>query len=992
MWAKLAVVFLATTVMEVVIRLAQLRPGQWSVDLLAFFVPIAFAVFLGLTIARKERDFHSSLEAERSQRDNAQGLYRDEAAARKRLELALESNREVTWAALDAVKVGVWDYDVITGKQVWSDIRKELFGFSENGPTDFDAALNAIHPDDREKVKSAVEDAAFKRQNYCIEYRVVWPDGSVHWLWAKGRVFADAAGRATRLTGICMNIDDRKQAEEVARSKSALLEAQANSTIDGILVVDAQGRIILRNKRFLEIWQAPPALAEQDDDDLMLQHACGTTKNPEQFLEKVRYLYDHPNATSRDEIEFKDGMVFDRYSSPVVGEDGRYYGRIWIFRDITERRRNEDTLRQLSLAVEQSPVSVVITDPEVNISYVNPKFTEITGYAAEEVLGKNPSILKSGLTPPDVYQDLWSTIKQGREWRGEFCNRKKSGEIFWEAAKIRPITNEKGAVVHYLALKEDITERRRSEEEVRASRQMLQSILDAIPQRVFWKDKNCVYLGCNRPFATDAGLDSPAAIVGKHDFELPWADVAERYRADDQQVMEQRTAKLCFHELQTRPGGSELWLQTNKMPLLDLHGQVTGVLGTYEDITERKRAEREFRLTQFSMEHASDAVEWIDPEGRIVYANQAACRTLGRSREEILGLSIPDIDPLFPREAWKRHWNELKTKGSMTFEAQHKDKDGRVFPVEITANYLEFDGQEYCFAFVRDTTERRELETQLRQAQKLEAIGQLAAGIAHEINTPSQYVGDNTTFLKESWASIIPLFDAMRQMRAAAGNGSLSEAMLEQFDRNWEAADIEYMQEEIPKAIEQSLDGIQRVTKIVRAMKEFSHPGSEEKQAIDINKAIETTVTVARNEWKYVAEVETLLEPGLPPVPCHAADFNQVILNLLVNSAHAIEQVVGDGAKGKGKITIRTRRDSDGIELTISDTGAGIPAEAQPRIFEPFFTTKPIGKGTGQGLALAHNTIVKRHGGRIWFETTPGKGTTFFIRVPYSESASGASC
>jgi PAS domain S-box-containing protein len=837
---------------------------------LAFFLPIGFAVFLSLTIAKKERDFHLNLEAERGERDNVQELYDEEAATRKRLELALERSQELTLMAIEAAGIGVLDWDLATGKQVWSDIRKELFGFSKNCATDLDTAINAIHSDDRAKVRTAIADAILQQRNYCIEYRVVWPDGSVHWLWCKGRVLGDAAGNATRLTGVTMNIDDRKQAEEAARSKSALLEAQVNSTIDGILVVDAQGRVMLRNKRFVELFKIPQALVERDDDRLMLQYVTGNIiKNPEQFLEGVQYLYDHPNETEQDEFELKDGLVIDRYSSPVVGEDGRYYGRIWTFRDITERRR--------------------------------------------------------------------------------------------------------------------------AEEEVRASRQMLQSILDAIPQRVFWKDKDSVFLGCNRPFAADAGLDSPAAVIGKNDYDLPSADMAEQYRADDQEVMEQRTAKLNFHERMTRSDGSELWLQTNKMPLFDLHGEVAGVIGTYEDITERKRAETEFRLTQFSLEHASDAVEWIDPEARIVYVNQAECRALERSREEMLGLSIPDIDPLFSEEVWKPFWIKLKTKGSMTFETQHKSKAGRIFPVEVTATYLNFDGNEYCFAFARDISERRELEAHLRQAQKLEAIGQLAAGIAHEINTPAQYVGDNTTFLRDSWASIVPLFEAMRQMRAAAANASLSNAILEEFDRRWEAADIEYLQGEIPKAIEQSLDGIQRVTKIVRAMKEFSHPGPEEKQAIDINKAIETTVTVARNEWKYVAEVETLLEPSLPPFPCHVGEFNQVILNLLVNSAHAIQQLVGDGSKGKGKITIRSRRDKDGIELAISDTGAGIPLEAQPRIFEPFFTTKPVGKGTGQGLALAHNTIVKRHGGRIWFETTPNKGTTFFIRLPFSGSGSEAS-
>jgi len=191
----------------------------------------------------------------------------------------------------------------------------------------------------------------------------------------------------------------------------------------------------------------------------------------------------------------------------------------------------------------------------------------------------------------------------------------------------------------------------------------------------------------------------------------------------------------------------------------------------------------------------------------------------------------------------------------------------------------------------------------------------------------------------------------------------------------------------MPKAIDQSLEGVQRVAKIVHAMKEFSHPGSEEKTALDINRAIETTVTVARNEWKYVSEVETCFDSELPLVHCHAGEFNQVILNLLINAAHAIRQVVGDGSEGKGRIKVNTSHDHEWVLISIQDTGCGIPEAIQSRIFEPFFTTKPVGQGTGQGLALAHTTIVRRHGGRLWFETVEGKGTTFFLRLPISPSA-----
>ena len=274
-----------------------------------------------------------------------------------------------------------------------------------------------------------------------------------------------------------------------------------------------------------------------------------------------------------------------------------------------------------------------------------------------------------------------------------------------------------------------------------------------------------------------------------------------------------------------------------------------------------------------------------------------------------------------------------------------------------------------------DVTERKGLEEQLRQAQKFEAIGQLAAGVAHEINTPTQYVGDNTRFLRDSWAALARL--ARTQPDDAATSRQqrgLSAELLTQFDQLAEQADMDYLLKEIPEAIAQSLDGVQRVAKIVQGMKEFSHPGSEEKRAIDINKAIETTITVARHEWKYVADVVTHFDPTLPLIPCLIGEFNQVILNLIINAAHAIATAVENGSAEKGTITITTSHDSQWAEIAVQDTGMGIPEEIRSRIFEPFFTTKALGKGTGQGLTLAHSAIVNRHQGQIWFQTETGKG------------------
>jgi len=337
----------------------------------------------------------------------------------------------------------------------------------------------------------------------------------------------------------------------------------------------------------------------------------------------------------------------------------------------------------------------------------------------------------------------------------------------------------------------------------------------------------------------------------------------------------------------------------------------------------------------------------------------------------------------------ERVWNQFQTTlaqraDSFAVEYRFRRSDGS-YAVLLDRAYIIYDslGQPArAIGAITDVSERRQLEDQLRQAQKLEAIGQLAAGMAHEINTPIQYVSDNTRFLKESCPTIQQLISLAQREHQEATTGRVSPETLASLDCYLKNTDLPYLLQEIPRAVEQSLEGVQRVSRIVRAMKDFSHPGSEDKVAFDINRAVETTITVARNEWKYVAELETDLDPNLPPVLGVTGRLNQVILNLLINAAHAIQQVVGDGSRNKGKILLTTRHDQDWVELSVRDTGAGIPEGIRGRIFEPFFTTKPVGQGTGQGLALAHSVIVQEHGGRIWLDSEVGQGTTFFVRLP----------
>jgi PAS domain S-box-containing protein len=589
--------------------------------------------------------------------------------------------------------------------------------------------LSRVHPDDLPRVLEATQALFSQGASLDEEFRFQRRDDT--WIWLHNRAMGPwQENGVTIADGVICDVSRRKWSELELQAKTAFLEAQANSTIDGILVVDAADRRILHNRRLVEMFGIPSELLANPAQLPVREHMIRTIKdfNPGWHVD----VYRHPQETYHTEFELKNGMMLEVHSSPVKGTGGEDYGRIWTFRDMTERRRHEDTLRQLSAAVEQSPVSVVIADTHGDIRYTNRKFTECTGYTLEEVRGKNPRILNSGYSPPHMYETLWATILAGKEWRGEFRNRKKNGELYWESAVLSPIVDANGSITHFLAVKEDITE-------------------------------------------------------------------------------------------------------------------------------------------------------------------------------------------------------------------------------------------------------RRALEGDLRQAQKLEGIGQLAAGIAHEINTPTQFVTDNLTFLRESCEAALGLLELYRKAVREDSERFSADAIRDLTEAE-RVCDLEFIGAEVPRAITQSLEGVRRIAKIVRAVKEFSHPDLAEKAEADLNRGIASTITIAHNEWKYVADLTTDFDEALPRVLCYPGDVNQVVLNLIVNAAHAIRQKLK--GTGKGQIVVRTRTCGPFAEIAVSDTGTGIPPEIRTRIFEPFFTTKEVGAGTGQGLALAHSVVVKKHQGKIWCETEMGAGTTFFVHLP----------
>lgn len=390
---------------------------------------------------------------------------------------------------------------------------------------------------------------------------------------------------------------------------------------------------------------------------------------------------------------------------------------------------------------------------------------------------------------------------------------------------------------------------------------------------------------------------------------------------------------------------------------------------------------------------ALDGVLVLDRQARIKDMNPAAEAIFSLQRQAACGTSLLDLFHERDQERIRRSLATMSTSQVRPPIHAHEEfvalrPGGNPVPVTLSFTQLSAEAGGDLVGFVRDLTATKRLEMELLLSQKLEAVGRLAAGIAHEINTPIQFVGDSSRYLETSFQDHATLIQSYRSFIAAVeGDANLSRqvALVRQAE---EDADLAYAQAQIPKAIDRILDGVDRVATIVRAMKEFAYPDLAQKKPADLNKALLSTLTVARNELKYTAAIETDLGE-LPPVVCLLGDLNQVFLNLLINAADAIASANGTSGE-MGKIRVCSRREGDSVVITIQDTGTGIPPAIHDKIFDLFFTTKEVGKGTGQGLGIARSIIVDKHQGRLGFETEEGVGTTFIIHLPIDPPGEGS--
>jgi two-component system NtrC family sensor kinase len=668
---------------------------------------------------------------------------------------------------------------------------------------------------------------------------------------------------------------------------------------------------------------------------------------------------------------------------------------------IEEVRQQKELLQKI---FDHIPVMIVVVDDGGRVRFVNRAWEETSGWNERDCVRLGMDVLEELHPNPALCAEVRDFIQAASgEW-GDFPMRIRDGSTIdtcWANVRLSDGT--------FIGIGQNISARKSAEAALEQSETRFQLISRATNDavwdwelgtgKVWWNESIQTLFGYT---SEDVGDDATWWYEHIHP-----EDVDRIVSNVDAAIENNWNYYSGEYRFQRKDGTYAPTLERGYV-ISDDKGNPVRILGSMMDLTEFKKSEEALRQSQVELRRQldftsaitasfGDGLYALDAAGRLTFMNRAAETILGYKSQDWIGHNMHDrLHANLPGTTCVVEtcplWSVLTSGQTIKKEEDSfTNRDGAVISVScISSPIITFGEISGAVISFRDSTERRALETQLRHAQKLESIGQLAAGIAHEINTPIQYVGDNIRFIEDGFQSHTRVLSKYDELSSACKANKPTADLLVELDEVIADADVEYLAVEMPKAIHQSLDGIQRIGKIVQSMKDFAHPGSAEKHSVDLNRAIESTITVARNEWKYVAELEMQLDAELPNVPCHLGEFNQVILNLIVNASHAIADVVGNTG-GKGTITLSTRRVADWVEISVSDTGAGIPEAIRPRVFDPFFTTKTVGKGTGQGLAISHNVIVEKHGGSISFDSKEGAGTTFTIRIPLFEELGNAS-
>ncbi len=616
-----------------------------------------------------------------------------------------------------------------------------------------------------------------------------------------------------------------------------------------------------------------------------------------------------------------------------------------------------EQLRRFSLALEQSPAAVIITDLEGRIEYVNERFTEMTGYLPEEVLGQSPRVLKSGLTPPATYERLWATIRAGNVWRGELCNRRKHGELYWHSASISPVRDAAGKVSGFVAVQEDITEQRRLLVDLAASEREYRRIVETATEGIWGVDAEHRTTFVNERLATLLGYTT-AEMIGRSVFDF--TDEEGRAIAETSWARRRRGIREQIDFKLLRRDGSTCWVQMSTGPVLGDEGQYVGALAMVTDLTGRREAEEALRKSEAwfrtLIEGAHDLIAVVGPDGALRYASPSFERILGYRPSDLVGqlaaeLVHPDDLEMVVR-VFRERAREPGTVRALQCRIRHQDGTWRLID-GIGRNLCDDPVVGGSVLNGRDVTERVALEGQYRHAQKMEAVGRLVGGVAHDFNNILAVVLACSDMVHEDLAPEHPCQGDVLEIRQAGERAA---------------------------ALTRQLLAVTRQQNLVP-------------RVVDLNELVRNMESMLRRLLG--EDISLATQPVQAPVTIRAdsGQLEQVLLNLAVNAR--------DAMPNGGRLLIETAlvdldaeyagrhgpmRPGRHVMLAVTDTGVGMSRETQAHVFEPFFTTKEPGKGTGLGLSTVYG-IVKQSEGFVWLYSEPGLGTTFKIYFPHVDRA-----
>lgn len=865
-------------------------------------------------------------------------------AERKQAENELRENNSRLELAMQSANMAWWEMDITNGNVKFDKRKTDMLGYPPENFKHYNDFVALVHPEDSDKAMNAMQrHIDGLADKYEVEYRILTESNVYKWFYDIGSIVKkDSKGMPLYVTGLVIDITERKRAEA---DRKKVEEKLSSSEYRNKTIVDAIPDLLFRVKQdgtFLDysakstdrLYAPPEVFIGRNIADVLPADIAG------QSLEAIHQAFDQNTLQTFEYAMTMNGtvMLFEGRVVSNLNEDEA----VMIIRDITERKKMELSLQHQLM-----------------------EFETINRLSSAMRAGKNLKELLCILLKETL--DIVNSTDGCILLLDPIDNYLKlvEGSLWFQTRKGMAINIDNGIVGHIFKTKEPY---------ISVDLQKDEFISDKM--RGFIPPQSS---GTFLPIRSEAGTIGILMVL------FPLSHVINENEVRLLAIISQLGAIAISR--------SRLHDQV-ELSNADLKEEI------HQKVIAQERLATEKELLSTTLMSIADGVIVTDNKGLILLFNQAAESMTDFALNEVVkkpvnGIFklhfsdtldlIPDvINFLLDLETAKHKHLTQKSPVMIT-------KNGRKILVSTSIRSIK-STEEITTGYVivfQDINEKQKADAQNMLSQKMEAIGQLAAGIAHEINTPIQYVGDNIKFLGKAYLKYSEVLAVYQQSFLGHLETNITQADIDQLEEIASKKKLPYYASEIPKAIEEALDGTERVRKIVLAMREFSHSSEKEKKLADINHGIETTIVISRNEWKYCAELETDLDPALPLVHCRVDEINQVVLNMIVNAAQAIQENRPEGSEQMGKILISTRSKENMILITIHDSGCGIPIGIRGRVFDPFFTTKGVGKGTGQGLSMAHNIIVKKHHGLITLDSEVDKGTTFTIELPVNASAAG---